>query len=415
MKILAIETSCDETAISIIEAKGGFKKPQFKILSDTIISQINIHKEYGGVFPALAKREHVKNLLPILEITLKKAKLSIIEKNINKNYKLQITNLPTGQAGYKQSTKHKTQITKIKKILERESEMIEPLLKFFETYQIPKIDAIAVTQGPGLEPALWTGINFAKALAMAWDKPFIPVNHMEGHLVASLLKSKVTSNKYKGVEFPALGLLISGGHTELVLIKDWMDYKLIGQTRDDAVGEAYDKVARMLGLPYPGGPEISKLSEEFSKNLKLKTKNFTLPRPMLHTNDFDFSFSGLKTAVLYTVKNIKKVTPEIKKEICAEFEDAVVDVLLLKTKKAIAKNDIKTLILGGGVTANKKIRKEFKKLEKELSINILIPDAKHSTDNAVMIGIASYFRYLDNKILLPNKTGKIRAEGNLAL
>ncbi|AKM84226.1 TPA: tRNA (adenosine(37)-N6)-threonylcarbamoyltransferase complex transferase subunit TsaD [Candidatus Campbellbacteria bacterium] len=403
MKILAIETSCDETAISIIEAKGGLKKPQFKIIADTIISQINIHKEYGGVFPALAKREHTKNLLPILLTTLKKGGLlNPVSNSKNKIFNFQF---PIS----KQTT------NKIHKILEREIEIAEPLLEFVKTHKIPKIDAIAVTQGPGLEPALWTGINFAKALALAWDKPFIPVNHMEGHLVASLLKSKVTSSKYKGVEFPALGLLISGGHTELVLIKDWMDYKLIGQTRDDAVGEAYDKVARMLGLPYPGGPEISKLSEEFSKNLKLKTKNFTLPRPMLHTNDFDFSFSGLKTAVLYTVKNIKKVTPEIKKEICAEFEDAVVDVLLLKTKKAIAKNDIKTLILGGGVTANKKIRKEFKKLEKELSINILIPDAKHSTDNAVMIGIASYFRYLDNKILLPNKTGKIRAEGNLAL
>ncbi|OGD69050.1 hypothetical protein A2996_02195 [Candidatus Campbellbacteria bacterium RIFCSPLOWO2_01_FULL_34_15] len=404
MKILAIETSCDETAISIIEAKGGLKKPQFKIIADTIISQINIHKEYGGVFPALAKREHTKNLLPILEKTLKKANMLGPIKNIDN--KLKILN-------YK---------LKIERILEREIEIAEPLLEFVKTHKIPKIDAIAVTQGPGLEPALWTGINFAKALALAWDKPFIPVNHMEGHLVASLLKSKVTSSKYKGVEFPALGLLISGGHTELVLIKDWMDYKLIGQTRDDAVGEAYDKVARMLGLPYPGGPEVSKLSEEFSKNLKLKTKNFPLPRPMLHTNDFDFSFSGLKTAVLYTVKNIENhvyrqagMTPKIKKEICAEFEDAVVDVLLLKTKKAIAKNNIKTLILGGGVTANKKIRKEFKKLEKELCIDVLIPDAKHSTDNAVMIGIAGYFRYLDNKILLPNKTGKIRAEGNLAL
>ena len=393
MIILSIETSCDETAISIIEAKGGLKKPQFKILADTIISQIDIHKEYGGVFPALAKREHTKNLLPILKTTLRKA-------NLISNSQFLIS---------------KSNENKIKKILEREGEMVEPLLDFLKNHKIPKIDAIAVTQGPGLEPALWTGINFAKALALAWDKPFIPVNHMEGHLVASLLKLKVKSQKLKVIEFPALGLLLSGGHTELVLIKKWMGYKLIGQTRDDAIGEAYDKVARMLGLPYPGGPEISKLSEEFSKNLKLETKNFPLPRPMIHTNDFDFSFSGLKTAVLYTVKNIKKMTPKIQKEICAEFENAVVDVLLFKTKKAVAKNNINTLILGGGVTANKKIRKEFKKLEKELNIDVLVPDAKHSTDNAVMIGIAGYFRYLDNKILLPNKTGKIRAEGNLAL
>ena len=393
MKILAIETSCDETAISIIEAKGELKKPHFKIIADTVISQINIHKEYGGVFPALAKREHTRNLLPILKTTLRKA-------NLISNSQFPIS---------KQTT------NKIHKILEREIEIAEPLLEFVKTHKIPKIDAISVTQGPGLEPALWTGINFAKALSLLWNKPLIPVNHMEGHLVASLLKSKVTSNKYKGVEFPALGLLISGGHTELVLIKDWMDYKLIGQTRDDAVGEAYDKVARMLGLPYPGGPEISKLSEEFSKNLKLKTKNFSLPRPMINTNDFDFSFSGLKTAVLYMIKKIKNVTPEIQKEICHEFEQAVIDVLITKTKKAIIKNNVKTLILGGGVTANKKIRKEFKKLEKEFKIDVLVPDIKYTGDNATMIAIAGYFRYLNKQFLEPNKTGKIKADGNLQL
>ena len=393
MKILAIETSCDETAISIIEAKGELKKPHFKIIADTVISQINIHKEYGGVFPALAKREHTRNLLPILKTTLRKA-------NLISNSQFPIS---------KQTT------NKIHKILEREIEIAEPLLEFVKTHKIPKIDAISVTQGPGLEPALWTGINFAKALSLLWNKPLIPVNHMEGHLVASLLKSKVTSNKYKGVEFPALGLLISGGHTELVLIKDWMDYKLIGQTRDDAVGEAYDKVARMLGLPYPGGPEVSKLSEEFSKNLKLKTKNFSLPRPMINTNDFDFSFSGLKTAVLYMIKEIKNVTPEIQKEICHEFEQAVIDVLITKTKKAIIKNNVKTLILGGGVTANKKIRKEFKKLEKEFKIDVLVPDIKYTGDNATMIAIAGYFRYLNKQFLEPNKTGKIKADGNLQL
>ena len=398
MKILAIETSCDETAISIIEAKGELKKPHFKIIADTVISQINIHKEYGGVFPALAKREHTRNLLPILKTTLRKA-------NLISNSQFPIS---------KQTT------NKIHKILEREIEIAEPLLEFVKTHEIPKIDAIAVTQGPGLEPALWTGINFAKALSLLWDKPFIPVNHMEGHLVASLLKSKVT-------KFPALGLLISGGHTELILIKNWMDYKVIGQTRDDAVGEAYDKVARMLGLPYPGGPEVSKLSEEFSKNFNLpampahagqaglKTKNFSLPRPMINTNDFDFSFSGLKTAVLYMIKKIKNVTPEIQKEICHEFEQAVIDVLITKTKKAIIKNNVKTLILGGGVTANKKIRKEFKKLEKEFKIDVLVPDIKYTGDNATMIAIAGYFRYLNKQFLEPNKTGKIKADGNLQL
>lgn len=403
MKILAIETSCDETAISIIEAKGDFKNPQFKIIADTIISQINLHKQYGGVFPALAQREHTKNLLPVLMETLEKAKMLTPAKNTNKISKLKF---PISNEKRK----------KVEKILERESAMTESLLNFAKNHKIPKIDAVAVTQGPGLEPALWTGINFAKALALLWDKPFIPVNHMEGHLVVSLLKSKVVSSKYQVIKFPALGLLLSGGHTELVLIKNWMKYKTIGQTRDDAVGEAFDKVARMLSLEYPGGPKVSKLAEEFSKNIKRQTSNCKLPRPMLNSPDLDFSFSGLKTAVLYMIKKIPKLTPSIKKEIAFEFEEAVVEVLLKKTIKAIEKYKIKTLILGGGVTANDKIRKNFLNLEKEIEgLEVLIPEKQHSTDNAVMIGIAGYFRYLDGKILEPNKTGKIRADGNMRL
>jgi len=403
MKILAIETSCDETAISIIEAKGGFKNPQFKIIADTVVSQIEIHKEYGGVFPALAKREHIKNLLPILKRTLDKSGLLSVQKQ-NKKFTANSSQLT-----------EKT-IKKVRKILERESELTEDLLNFIQNNSVPKIDAIAVTQGPGLEPALWTGINFAKALALLWDKPFIPTNHMEGHLVASLLKSKVENRKLKGVEFPALGLLISGGHTELVLMKNWMKYKKIGQTRDDAVGEAYDKVARMMGLDYPGGPEVSKLSESCSES------NIELPRPMLNTPDLDFSFSGLKTAVLYTIKKLDKpayrqagLPLQIKKEISKEFEEAVVEVLLKKTRKAIEKNNIKTLILGGGVVANKKIREEFKKLEKELDINVLNPNIKYTGDNATMIAAGGYFRYLDGKILDPNKTGRIKADGNMRL
>ncbi len=395
MKILAIETSCDETAISIIEAKGGLKNSQFKIIADTMISQINLHKKYGGVFPALAKREHTKNLLPILKTTLKKA--GLISK-----FNFEISK--------------KTQ-KKVKKVMEREPELASKLIKFINQNKKPKIDAIAVTQGPGLEPALWTGLNFAKVLALLWNKPFIPVNHMEGHLVASLLNKNQKTN---AIKFPALGLLLSGGHTELVFIKNWMNYKTIGQTRDDAVGEAYDKVARMLGLPYPGGPQISALAESIKniskqQNKKNTTDNFKLPRPMINTDDFDFSFSGLKTAVLYTIKKIKKITPTVKKEISKEFEEAVVDVLMSKTKKALKKYKVKTLILGGGVTANKKIREDFKKLEKELKIKVLIPNPKHSTDNAVMIAVAGYFRYLNGKILDPDKTGRIKANGNLHL
>jgi len=409
MKILAIETSCDETAISILQATGGLKNPKFEILADTVISQINLHKKYGGVFPSLAKREHTKNLLPVLVKTLKKAKLLI---PIDRKKKLTAFSLQFSEE-------------KIKKILEREREigLAEELISFVKNIKIPEIDAVAVTQGPGLEPALWTGLNFAKALSLIWNKSFIPVNHMEGHLVAFFAKQKKRQSQqlqppianHQKIEFPALGLLLSGGHTELILTKKIGKYKTIGQTRDDAVGEAYDKVARMMNLPYPGGPEISKLSEQFVGH----PTSYKLPRPMLNSPDFDFSFSGLKTAVLYTIKNIlkshtTKLTLKIKKEISYEFENAVIDVLLYKTKKAIEKYKIKTLILGGGVTANNKIRKSFQNLESE-KLNVLTPEIDYSTDNAVMIGIAGYFRYLDEQYFDPNKTEKIKASGNLRL
>ena len=388
MKILAIETSCDETAVSIIDAKGGFKKPQFKILAETVNSQVNLHKKYGGVFPSLAKREHTKNLLPVLKTTMRKA-------NLISNSSFTISN---------------ETIKKVKKILDREPELAEALIEFINKHKKPKINAIAVTYGPGLEPALWTGLNFAKALSLLWSKPLIPTNHMEGHLFATLINNK----KRKKIKFPALTLLISGGHTQLVVIKDFNKFKVIGETRDDAVGEAYDKVARMLGLSYPGGPEVSKLAQQHK--FGTRGSKWDLPRPMINTNDFDFSFSGLKTAVLYKIQKISRLTPKIKKEIAFEFENAVTEVLLKKTTEAIKKYKIKTLILGGGVVANKKIRKSFKNLNKKIEgLDILIPDIKYTGDNATMIAVAGYFRYLDDKILDSKKTGRIKANGNLQL
>src|SRR3989344_5015633 len=248
MIILAIETSCDETSVAIVEGKGGLKNPSFEILSNAVLSQIKMHAKWGGVVPMMAKREHSKNLINILEKSLRKSSFLIskseflISKQIQ-NSKLRIIN----------------------KILEREPELMERFLKFIPTIKPPKIDAIAVTIGPGLEPALWVGINFAKALAFVWNKPIVAVNHMEGHIVASLLKSNLKSQISKIMQFPALALLVSGGHTELVLIKKWGDYEIIGQTRDDAAGEAFDKTARMLELPYPGGPQIAKQAENFKK------------------------------------------------------------------------------------------------------------------------------------------------------
>ena len=290
MKILAIETSCDETAISVLEAvknekKGG--KVTFKVLSNVVLSQVKIHEKYGGVFPALAKREHQKALVPVLTEALKRA-------GMLKKIKL-VASIPN------------TQYSVLNTILEREPELLKHILKILPKLKNPNVDAIAVTYGPGLEPALWVGINFAKALSMLWGIPIIPVNHMEGHLFSPFAKGNIFS--VPKIKFPILALLVSGGHTELILVKKWGRYQKIGETRDDAAGEAFDKVARMLGLPYPGGPQISKIG-------KLgKAKVYPLPRPMLNSKDFDFSFSGLKTAVLYTIKNIGKLNRQTKADI----------------------------------------------------------------------------------------------------
>ena len=330
---------------------GTVKKPRFDVLSHFLLSQIKIHKQYGGVFPQLAQREHQRNLIPILKKTLKEAGE---EKAAKKHFKTDAA-------------------TKIMKILERESELLFHFLKYVPTIARPKIDAIAVTSGPGLEPALWVGINFAKALGVMWNVPVIPINHMEGHLVSVLLGEKggevPTSHRQSSrvetgvfLKFPMIALLVSGGHTELVFSKKWGSYKVVGETRDDAVGEAFDKVARMLELPYPGGPQISGLSEAHRK--AIETSNvYKLPRPMIHSGDLDFSFAGLKTAVLYTLKKIKVINAEAKQTIAREFEDAVIEVLISKTKQALKKYKAKSLIVGGGVIANTALRRALTYLE----------------------------------------------------
>jgi N6-L-threonylcarbamoyladenine synthase len=265
-----------------------------------------------------------------------------------------------------------------------------------------------VTKGPGLEPALWVGINFAKALSQVWDLPLYPVNHLEGHILASLAVPQKVS-------FPVISLIVSGGHTELVLSKDWLKYKIIGRTRDDAVGEAFDKVARILYLPYPGGPEISKLA---LKNVRHSVTNkvpIKLPRPMLHSGDFDFSFSGLKTAVLYLVQKLKtenKLTDKIKAEIAHDFQNAAIEVLTKKTLLASQKYKAKTIIAGGGVIANSALREALQKITKENQLQLLIPELSYSTDNATMIALAAGLRLLAGK---QKKSSSFKAEGNLNL
>jgi len=369
MRILAIETSCDETAIAILE----HKNKKFEILSSVVSSQVKIHAKWGGVVPMLAKREHLKNLPLVLKKTLSQAKIKNPENEIN---------------------------------------------------------LVAIVNGPGLEPALWTGINFAKDLSEKWRKPVLPINHLEGHIYSVFLP-KNREFSMPNVQFPIIALLVSGGHTQIVLIKDWLKYKILGQTRDDAAGEAFDKVAKMMDLGYPGGPAVSKLASkrkpeirnsksETNSKFQILNSKFSLPRPMMHSKDYDFSFSGLKTAVLYKLKEFKKLTPKTKQEICHEFEQAVIDVLISKTIRAAKKHKVKTIILGGGVAANSELRSQFElKIKNEkLKVDFLLPQIKHSGDNAAMIALAAYFRYRKNKnCAISNITQfeKIKANGNLKI
>jgi len=402
MKILAIETSCDDTGVALLDIKGG----KVKIIADFVSSQTEIHSPFGGVVPNLAVRAHYKNL-PIL-----------LEKVLGK---------------------------------------INP----------KKIDLVATTNGPGLEPCLWAGVNIAKVLAKALDKPMVGVNHLEGHIAANWLGASLRNyqlpmandqtnfkhsklNKF-GLDaskiqnsklFPAVCLIVSGGHTQLVLMKNFGEYKILGQTRDDAAGEAFDKVAKLLNLGYPGGPQIALLAK------KGDSSAFNLPRPMIGSNNYDFSFSGLKTAVLYLIKNLDKtklnkkifygqippapqaeknlfIQPEEAKSkkykipssqflvpnLCASFQQAAIDVLIAKTIKAAVEYKVKTIMLGGGVAANQELRKQMSMaIKKQLPIaNYQLPILKYCADNAAMIGLAGYWKYqrsggdkIENIIAKPN-------------
>jgi len=384
MKILSIETSCDETALAIVDIHINEQGERvFTVLANHVLSQIDIHKEYGGVFPMLAKREHARTLVPLLIQTLQKAGM------------------------YKKTSRHVIEHPlrqEFQEILEREPELFGQFITEVPHIDPPSIDAIAVTQGPGLEPALWVGINFAKALSLVWKKPIIPVNHMEGHLLGSVVEETTPDTlTLPQINFPALGLLVSGGHTELILIEAWGNYKLIGETKDDAVGEAFDKVARMLGLPYPGGPEISRLGKEGRAGI------YPLPRPMLNSKDYDFSFAGLKTAVLYLIKKIGTPSAEDKADIAREFEDACVDVLVAKTMRASEEFGARHIILGGGVSANTLLRERLRAKAETIHLPISIPDHHLSTDNALMIAIAAG-THPETRV-----QGELRARGNWRL
>lgn len=356
MKILSVETSCDETGIAIVQANGGLKNPKFEILENLVATQIETHRPWGGVVPGLAKRDHEKNLPELFE-----------------------------------KIKDKTE----------------------------NVDIIAVTVGPGLDPCLWTGVNFAKEIHKNNfpEAKLIGVNHMEGHLFSFLLAQETADDVWRVANsdiFPAIQLIVSGGHTMLVHMRSISEWEIVGETQDDAAGEAFDKVARMMGLPYPGGPEISKAAE------KGNPKTVDFPRPMLNSNNHNFSFSGLKTAVLYHLKDIsnKKKYDKLSfdlndnqiQNISASFQEAAVDTLSKKTLKAAKEIKAKSIILSGGVAANSSLRGRLKKESENIEINFLSADAKYQTDNGVVIAVAAYMRHASNK-----KEYKIEAQPNLKI
>jgi len=344
MKVLGIETSCDETALALIEASGDFSSLKVKILSDLVASQIKVHQKYGGIVPSLAKREHSKNL-PILW-----EKISSLKE---------------------------------------------------------KPELIAITIGPGLSPCLWEGINFAKKISKKLNLPMVGVNHLEGHLFSVFLKKPLP-------QFPLVSLIISGGHTLLVFSKKPLSYKILGETKDDAVGEAFDKVGRMLGFAYPAGKEIEKMAKKGKAIIDF-------PSPMINQKNYDFSYAGLKTAVLYYLKKHFKskepenvflkesfIVPEKEKaQICASFQKAAFKVLIEKTLRAAKEFKVKSIVVCGGVAANEFLKKEFKKRAKEnlVKAKIFFPEKKFATDNAVMIALAGYFHRKEIKkrlVALPN-------------
>jgi len=345
MIILAIETSCDDTCIAVLE----IQNPSFKIRSNVVSSQIKLHAKYGGVYPFLAKREHQKNLPLVLKKALKEA-----------NY--------------------------------------------------PKINLMAVTVGPGLEPCLWTGINFARNLAEKMKLPLVPINHIEAHILANTINNQRLAIN----NFPAICLVVSGGHTQLILMKKFGQYKILGETRDDAAGECFDKTARILGLGFPGGPIISTLAKKHRQKYTGRTR-VLLPRPMIYQKNYDFSFSGLKTAVLY---DFKKRSPKVRKskkyieEMCTETQQAIIDVLIHKTIIAAQDHKAKSIILSGGVAANTELRKQFQLTinSRKLAVNFLVPAKKFCTDNAVMVAMAAYFKFKKKK-----NWKEIKANANLKI
>jgi len=339
MRILAIETSCDETGAAVVEKEAN--KPSVTILSNSLATSLALHKTTGGIIPENAAREQVKYILPV-----------IIEALL-------------GSVNQKPSDDFKKDQERCRVVL-RDS-----------------IDAIAVTYGPGLIGSLLVGVETAKTLAYVFDKPLIPVNHLLAHLYANTIDSEA----YQSITFPFIGLIVSGGHTDLLLFTSHDTFQWLGGTRDDAAGEAFDKIGRMLGLSYPAGPEIDKRAKKIVK------ADLLFKSPLLHSDDLDFSFSGLKTEVMRFVQKQKKLPEEHIDEICHATQKAIVDVLVAKTIKAALEHNAKTIVVGGGVSANSYLREMMNKKVKEKmgDIPVSFPLPKYSTDNGAAIGAYALF------------------------
>lgn len=335
MKILGIETSCDETGAAVIDAANARagSKDHCYVLSNVLATSLPLHGTTGGIIPEIAAREQIKYSIPVIKQALGQANITHPEK---------------------------------------------------------ELDAIAVTIGPGLIGSLLVGVETAKALAFVWNKPLIPVNHLFGHIYANWIEPKFlphSISKKAPISFPALALVVSGGHTDLVLIQQHQQVKWLGGTRDDAAGEALDKIGRLLGLPYPGGPAIEQQAKQGTP------KAFRFPRPLMHDGSFDFSFSGLKTAVLREVQKEKTLSPQCIANVSHATQDAVIDVLVTKTWNALKKYSVQSLLLSGGVSANQTLRDAFRsKIEEQnTSINFFAPEKELCTDNAAMIAAAGFY------------------------
>ncbi len=341
MRILAVETSCDETALSLVSAYGGAEALSFTIEKEVVASQVDVHRPWGGVVPTLAKREHEMNLP-----------------------------------------------------------------KLFQEFRDAAPDIVAVTIGPGLEPCLWSGINFVERIHSENfpNSELLGANHLEGHLYSFLLSEKAVNDKFQipniNKLFPAVALVVSGGHTILAVMRSLTEWEKLGETRDDAVGEAFDKVARMLELPYPGGPEVERVAEKGNPNA------VEFPRPMLASGDYDFSYSGLKTAVLYYLRDNKTTN---RADVAASFQEAAFAPLVSKVSRAVKEYDAKSVFLSGGVAANRILREKFETKSHQLSTDFYVAPIRYNTDNATMIAVAAYINSISGTKY------DVRAQPNLNL